>query len=229
MPIQFICPNGHPLSAPSKQAGQPGRCPKCDVAYVTPETDRSVAGNAKAKASETGAPQENTELGEEAFQFLCPNGHKINTPASLAGQLGKCPRCGERFHIPDTGQPIERDAGGAAEDLGKLEDGEEVIPLGAVRPGWTVPASALGGEQTMAEVTTWIWEEKGPEQQVEITLRDGSTLQPSSYAAGLKSKDVGIFGTPNDQGSVTLRAIAWDAIALVSVLNLTDEIDDLLS
>ena len=96
-------------------------------------------------------------------------------------------------------------------------------------PGWTVPASALSGEQTMAEVTTWIWEEKGQEHQVEITLRDGSTRRPSSYAAGLKSQDVGICGTPNDQGGLRLRAIAWDAIALVSVLNLTDEIDDLLS
>ena len=232
MPIQFMCPNGHPLSAPSKHAGRPGRCPTCDVAYVTPEADRSVASTAKEKASETGSPQENTETGEEAFQFLCPNGHKINTPASLAGQLGQCPRCGERFHIPDTGQPIEQDgeeSEGAAEVDGQLVEGEEVIPLAALRPGWRVPASALSGEQTMAEVTSWIWEEKGQEHQVEITLRDGSTLRPSSYAAGLKSQDVGIFGTPNDQGGLTLRALAWDAIALVSVLNLTDEIDELVS
>ena len=220
MPIQFICPNGHPLSAPSKQAGRPGRCPTCDVAYVTPEGDRVVASN--AKASETESPQEDTATGEETFQFLCPNGHKINTPSSLAGQPGQCPRCGERFHIPEEFE-------GPAEAVGNHEDAEAVISLGALRPGWTVPASALNGEQTMAEVTAWIWEEKGQEHQVEITLRDGTVLWPSSYASGLKSEKVGLFGTPDDQGGVTLRAIAWDAIAVLSVVNLTDEIDDLWS
>ena len=39
MPIQFICPNGHPLAAPTKQAGKQGRCPKCDAGYVTPKAD----------------------------------------------------------------------------------------------------------------------------------------------------------------------------------------------
>ena len=222
MPIQFICPNGHPLSAPSKQAGKPGRCPKCDVAYVTPETDGGGASNSKAKASETEVPQEDAATDEKTFQFLCPNGHKINAPNRLAGEAGQCPQCGERFHIPEESE-------GAVEEGGNREDVEEVISLGALRPGWTVPASALNGEQTMAEVTAWIWEEKGPEHQVEITLRDGSILRPSSYATGLKSENVGVFGTPDEQGGVTLRAIAWDAIAVVSVVNLTDEIDDLLS
>ena len=34
------------------------------------------------------------------IRFLCPNGHKLNVKAFLAGQRGICPHCGERFLIP---------------------------------------------------------------------------------------------------------------------------------
>ena len=34
------------------------------------------------------------------IRFLCPNGHKLNVKAFLAGQRGICPHCGERFVIP---------------------------------------------------------------------------------------------------------------------------------
>ena len=33
--------------------------------------------------------------------FLCPNGHKLNGPATLKGKPGKCPHCDTRFLIPD--------------------------------------------------------------------------------------------------------------------------------
>lgn len=235
MPIQFICPNGHPLAAPTKQAGKPGRCPKCDVAYVTPAADERAADDAPATAKGADDTAQKQVAGEESFQFLCPNGHKINTPVRLAGELGQCPRCGERFHIPETGLPIEEgqqeQAGGGASD-GSHEDSQTVtpvIPLGAARNGWTVPVSALSGEQTIAEAITWIWEEKGPEQQVEITLRDGTVIRPTAYAGALTSKEVGIFGTTDPATGMTLQAIAWDAVAHVAVTNLADEVDDLFA
>ena len=33
--------------------------------------------------------------------ILCPNGHKLTCPDSLAGKAGKCPHCGAKFRIPE--------------------------------------------------------------------------------------------------------------------------------
>ena len=233
MPIQFICPNGHPLAAPRKQAGKPGRCPKCDVGYVTPLADEGTAASVENDEVSVNEVGEQQEQAEEIFQFLCPNGHKINAPARLAGEVGQCPRCGERFHIPESGAVVNADGQegsgvvGAGGEKDHADSGEAVIPLGAPNAGWGVPVSALNGEQSMAEAVSWFWQEKGPGQQVELTLRDGSVLQPTAFAANVSSSEVGIFSEGRQGGGVTLRAIAWDAIAHVAVRNLVDEVDDL--
>ena len=37
--IKFLCPNGHTLSAPENLAGKPGKCPKCNTAFVVPKPE----------------------------------------------------------------------------------------------------------------------------------------------------------------------------------------------
>jgi len=32
--IKFLCPTGHPLNAPEKLAGKPGKCPRCGTAFL---------------------------------------------------------------------------------------------------------------------------------------------------------------------------------------------------
>ncbi len=34
------------------------------------------------------------------LRFLCPNGHRLESPENLAGKPGKCPKCGATFRIP---------------------------------------------------------------------------------------------------------------------------------
>jgi hypothetical protein len=45
-------------------------------------------------------PQPAAPTSDELIVFLCPNGHKLNGPARLAGKSGQCPHCGARFEIP---------------------------------------------------------------------------------------------------------------------------------
>jgi Zn finger protein HypA/HybF involved in hydrogenase expression len=49
------------------------------------------------------------------IRFLCPNGHQLTAPESLAGKAGKCPKCGLAFAVP-TLEEI-----GAAETEGTAE------------------------------------------------------------------------------------------------------------
>ena len=46
------------------------------------------------------------------IKFLCPNGHKMNVKAFLAGKRGKCPKCGASVRIPQ-----ETPASDSGEDL----------------------------------------------------------------------------------------------------------------
>lgn len=36
---------------------------------------------------------------------FCPRGHRVKVKDSLAGRRGICPRCGERFRIPEQSTP----------------------------------------------------------------------------------------------------------------------------
>ncbi len=69
---------------------------------VTPANGQSVQPPFNTIGSEpSGAlPPPLAPSGEELIVFLCPNGHKLNGPARLAGKTGQCPHCGARFEIP---------------------------------------------------------------------------------------------------------------------------------
>jgi len=155
--IKFLCPNGHPLSAPENLAGKPGKCPKCSTPFVVPRPDEAIPAPAAVEAANAPAtpttPQltapvsslagtapaaapalETPAMGSgkdlpagEVFVFLCPNGHKLNGPPSMKGKAGQCPHCGARFRIP-TDEELEE----ATEDevpTGEAEE-EEEIPEG---------------------------------------------------------------------------------------------------
>jgi hypothetical protein len=54
------------------------------------------------------------------IKFHCPNGHKLNVKAFLAGKRGVCPKCGTKFRIPTESEPgldsdlDEEDAAGSS-------------------------------------------------------------------------------------------------------------------
>jgi hypothetical protein len=121
MPIKFLCPNGHQLTAPDNLAGRPGKCPKCNTPFVVPrpeEEDEEEQPEQPAETPAEGTPADKTaedkvtaaQIGQgsgkgklnpaDMFVFLCPNGHKLNGPSSLKGKAGQCPHCGAKFRIP---------------------------------------------------------------------------------------------------------------------------------
>lgn len=61
------------------------------------------------------------------IRFLCPNGHKLNVKAYLAGERGICPQCDAKFMVPrESGEQVEAidevAAVGTSEDLQRDED-----------------------------------------------------------------------------------------------------------
>ncbi len=222
MPIQFICPNGHPLSAPSKQAGKTGRCPKCEVAYVTPAAAES--------RDDVDAPPVVVAADDSVtFEFLCPNGHKIKALGSVAGQKAKCPECGERFRVPEYRADATEEPPPGDQEMGVVEQqaAAEESPLVDPHDPWGVPANILEGGHGMAEVVAWIWEEKEPGMSVEICLRDGSVMQADFYSRALSSATVGVFAVRGEAGQIELTAIQWEAVATVRISCEAELVEDL--
>lgn len=126
MTISFVCPQGHPLTAQDSQAGQAGKCPHCGTRFLIPQLasdDDDATANTKTVTAPS--PPKPTSARVESIVFTCPNGHKLNGPASLRGKLGLCPHCQTKFRIPaleipstDSRLPEERSAGTASPSLG---------------------------------------------------------------------------------------------------------------
>jgi len=58
------------------------------------------------------------------IRFLCPNGHKLNVKAFLAGKRGICPQCDAKFLVPQ-------------------QSGEMALPVEAATNPEVVPVTAL--------------------------------------------------------------------------------------
>lgn len=137
MAINFNCPNGHRLSCPDQQAGKAGKCPKCGTVLRVPMpgtgvvSEGAAAPRATADLSNTATTSAespvaglNELLSEEhdttenapddQIVFLCPNGHRLNSPVALAGRPGQCPHCAAKFLIPSLEESLESEEG---EDL----------------------------------------------------------------------------------------------------------------
>ncbi len=77
------------------------------------------------------------------IRFLCPNGHKLNVKAFLAGKKAVCPKCGEKVLVPE-----QSELGTA----GKRTSPQARYPQAAIPQPIAVTASAPGGAVTAAPV-----------------------------------------------------------------------------
>jgi len=194
--IKFLCPSGHPLSAPENLAGKAGKCPKCGTPFVVPKLeeleaqsadmapplqenkDVSLAAPKESPADSGGGekPPETPAMGSgkgmgaapgEIFVFLCPNGHKLNGPPSMKGKAGQCPHCGARFRIPS-----DEDLELPEEEVPTGEVDEEVPEGQADEDGGFDFGRLLGGQAQ-------------PEEPVEAFIEEPPVAPPPPGASGL--------------------------------------------
>ena len=195
--IKFLCPNGHPLSAPDNLAGKKGKCPKCNTPFVVPnleevadlsppgagpagdqprqESEPAAAGEAGGASGVEGS-REFPAMGSgkgtatapgEIFVFLCPNGHKLNGPPTMKGKAGQCPHCGARFRIPSD-EDLE-----LPEEEASAGDGEVAA---ASQSGGFDFSRLMGGDAA---------EEEQDEEPVEAFVEEPPVAPPPPGASGL--------------------------------------------
>jgi len=165
--------------------------------------------------------------------FQCSNGHRIVVPAKMAGQRGKCSKCGTPVSIPAArGKPAEASSqSGALDDLfaGLGDESDSLVSatefveipaeVGQVQSGGVVAeqgAEALHGHPT-ATLVARLFQEVEHGGIVEIHIAGGSVILPEFYEFRWSAGSHGLFASRAADGTVTLTAVAWDSIQKIIV------------
>jgi hypothetical protein len=230
--IKFLCPNGHPLSAPEHLAGKAGKCPKCDTPFVVPtpeDAENAVADDlAAASSGHMVTPAMGSGKGRagtgDSFMFLCPNGHKLNGPLSLKGKVGQCPHCAARFRIPTDEEIAAANAQeGAADELGLAEEigeGQQIDfnrLFGGESPGAGQAPTLPSGGAGLGHIFGRLWRERTDATELELFLNEGEILVPDHFSQSLSRSDYGVFAVQEGDGSYAITVIPWNSVRRVSL------------
>jgi GYF domain 2 len=98
------------------------------------------------------------------IKFHCPQGHKLNVKAFLAGKKGVCPKCGTKVRIPLTSEAALADSEVEETDASESpvkSNGSGKVPAPAVA---VVPATSArdGDHDPISEAPTAIWYVRPP-------------------------------------------------------------------
>lgn len=172
--------------------------------------------------------------------FLCPNGHRLNGPASLEGKAGQCPHCGVKFRVPSRDDPPEpeEDAtpgpGSGMQGVDTMEEIPSEEPTfnfnieepsrsgsSASHASMAPPPSGLTSTRsTLADIFTRLWDERERGSVVEVFLSTGQMIVPERFARESSRKSYGVFAVRDPDGSYTVTAVNWESVAKVSVRHL---------
>lgn len=180
----------------------------------------------------------------ELIVFLCPNGHRLNGPASLEGKPGQCPHCGVKFRVPSRDDPIEDEEveipvevqpelAGGDEGQGEAEAAEESTPFKfnftPAEDRGSAPSQAISpppsdvavDRHPLADLFLKLWAEREKGSVLEIHLKDGSILVPERFSRELSRRKCGVFALHDPDGSYTVAAIDWQAVLRISLRHLS--------
>ncbi|HEY2882730.1 MAG TPA: hypothetical protein VGJ15_09860 [Pirellulales bacterium] len=214
MAMEFICPNGHRIVCPEDRAGRDAKCPKCGVAMRIPTINGATAARINAGAagespSDSTTSQlraENTPAAgaENNLVFLCPNGHRLNSPARLQGQPGRCPHCGAKFLIPT---------------LAELQQVEEMNMANQSGQNFSQANMEATMPHPLCALLSKLWEERQHGAVVELHLDGGTLLVPDWFDEPHSQQSHALFAAQSADGTVTMTIVPWDNIMRVVVRN----------
>jgi hypothetical protein len=170
---------------------------------------------------------------EQMITFLCPNGHKLNSPASLQGRAGKCPHCGEKFLVPMLDEMNETDDFGVEDEAPVDFGGEAYDEAGEFADeefGDEIPDDALEEEEIglphpARRLFERLWREREHGGRVKLHLVEGGAVEADFYARNLSRGQHGVVASRDEKGNYRIMAIAWDDVRRVEVdelVNLPD-------
>lgn len=230
--IVFYCPNGHRLVVAEAHAGKRGRCDKagCGVAVVIPARPPAEQAAFAGIEEATGEPAADEAPEAEAADAEAGAGLPAVFPAldtgeaaahdAAEGNADQTEDAAAEQAEPAAGDAVDWQFTGVAGDTGGAEAGvvEEA----------TSPAASWGGfdgaepdgdsfDNPTARLVARLWVERDHGGVVELHLTGGSVILPEWYESRWSRGTHGLFASQAPDGSITLTAVAWEAIQKVVV------------
>jgi len=216
--IVFHCSNGHRIVVAATMGGQRGKCSKCGVAVRIPTSSQmsvapQPAGTHAAVADEGSATE--------------PPAAEASAPASTADK---------RFG-GGSSQQVDHEE---AQSVGHSESREDMfssivttsdsqvsatefvgfsapaLQADAARPE-PGPGNAEGASNPTAALVARMFQEMEHGGIVEVHITGGSVILPEFYEPRWSAGSHGLFASRAADGTVTLTAVAWDAIQKIIV------------
>ena len=207
--VVFYCTNGHKLVVSAKYAGKRGKCdkPGCGVTVVIP----SVAADVPDVSEEPVAEEEPAEVDAETTESV-----EAEAEEEASAEEAQAETEGDAEENAEaTEETWQFMAGGeSAKGSGSADDD-------AASGGWTEqrePAErAAVADNPVARLVARLWEEREHGGIVELHLTGGSVILPEWYEAKWSRGTHGLFASQTADGTITLTAVAWEAIQKVVV------------
>jgi hypothetical protein len=237
MPITILCPNNHKLTCPDSLAGKAGKCPHCGAKFKIPgpaaataEVVVQTASPAVAAVADTAAPtaaakpaaapatagpkirayeDDGEAPGDDEIVFLCPEGHHLCGPATLAGETGECPTCHVKFIVPSPDEEVEPE-----EPEISLSS---ILATADAPQGFSFSGGEEGAPRGVGALFAELWKYRALGCAVELHLGEGRVMVPNGFAPESAALSHGLFTVSEPNGAATVSVIAWSAIERINV------------
>ncbi len=229
-----------PTQAVSKPATQPAKQVQGPAANQPGAAAQPAGPNDAQAAASVAEPEafladDETEQDDSHIVFLCPNGHRLHGPASLAGQPGQCPQCGIKFLVPSPDEEAEEELVPDEEPLSHIQIKVDSSPRGSAGllerltgsgSQRTSAASAARAESAEAAADSlpalfrllWACKEQGG--LIEVHLSEGKVVVPERFASHLSNGEHAVFGLREAGGTHSVTVVPWSAITHVALRGL---------
>lgn len=248
--VRFLCINGHRLAAPREQIGKTGKCPHCGTIFRIPTDDDAGlsggSGRYDLPASLSGVePAGEPASGVEGsgannvvrpndvssgankrpplppqIEFLCPNGHQLKGPLSMAGKPGQCPHCAARFVIPTEEEFAEHESSPPE----AVSSPQPVLKSSAANGAAvaSAPVESAAPKHPLARLYEQLASHCTTSSVIELYFEGGERIVPEGYVPSLSREDHAVFARKEANGATNLTAIAWERIVRIDLRGLWD-------
>lgn len=221
--IVFYCPNGDRIVVKAEAAGKRGTCSKCNVPVVIPVIGAASDAEQPPVFVTNRPPDEPEPATEETAAEPPAEDVPAVEPEATAAPTFSPPATSPpapTFAVPTPPAPTAwpgvpvNEASGSSQvelDVGGLAPAEErsTPPL--------PPDDGAEHPNPVARLVARLWMERDHGGIIELHLVGGSVILPEWYEVNWSRGSHGLFASQAADGSVTLTAVAWEAIQKIVV------------
>jgi len=217
--IVFYCSNGHRIVVPDTMGGQRGKCSKCNVAVRIPISSQSsvpppqpagthAAGAGEGSAAEPPAGETSAPVSTADTRFGGGSSQQIDHEDAQA--------VGQSDSREDMFSSIVTTSDSQASATEFVGFSAPALQANAARPE-TGPGGAEERINPTAALMARLFQEMEHGGIVEVHIAGGSVILPEFYESRWSEGSHGLFASRAADGTVTLTAVAWDAIQKIIV------------